>query len=64
MPYENGQWIGGISAEIYWLWVEINDFWFRKDFRGQGSGGLILNKMETIAKEKGARKALLTTFEF
>ncbi|GIP33407.1 N-acetyltransferase [Paenibacillus sp. J2TS4] len=61
---DDEQWVGGISAEVYWDWVEINDFWLGEECRGMGLGRLLLNKVETIAKEKGANKALLTTFEF
>ncbi|HWI47903.1 MAG TPA: GNAT family N-acetyltransferase [Rummeliibacillus sp.] len=58
------EWGGGIDADVYWDWVEINNFWFKEEFRGKGLGGLLLEKTEQIAKEKGATKALLTTFEF
>lgn len=57
-------WIGGLNADVYWNWLEINDFWFSEKYRGQGLGGLLLDKAEKIAKEKGAKNALLTTFEF
>lgn len=58
------QWIGGISAEVYWDWVEINDFLINEEYRGKGLGGHLLGLIETIASEKGAKKALLSTFEF
>jgi GNAT superfamily N-acetyltransferase len=61
---ERGQWIGGISSEVYWDWVELNYFWFDKAYRGQGIGGILLDKTDTLAKEQGATKALVTTFEF
>ncbi|MFJ8260458.1 GNAT family N-acetyltransferase [Rummeliibacillus sp. NPDC094406] len=61
---ERKEWVGGVNADVYWDWVEINNFWFQEEFRGKGLGGLILEKTEQIAKEKGAKKALLTTFEF
>jgi ribosomal protein S18 acetylase RimI-like enzyme len=51
-------------TEVYWNWVKINDFWFSEECRGKGLGKLLLNKTEKLAKEKGATKALLTTFGF
>jgi GNAT superfamily N-acetyltransferase len=63
--FDNDQkWVGGISAEVYWDWLKIHDFWLREDFRGKRLGSLLLDKIEAIAREKGATKALLTTFEF
>ncbi|HET7657032.1 MAG TPA: GNAT family N-acetyltransferase [Bacillales bacterium] len=61
---ENERWIGGITAEVYWDWLEINDFWFSEQFRSKGIGSSLLGKTEEIARENGATKALLTTFEF
>lgn len=58
------QWIGGITAEVYWGWVEINKFWFSQEFRGKGIGGQLLVKAEETAKQMGATKALLTTYDF
>lgn len=61
---DNRNWVGGITAEVYWNWVEINDFWISEKYRGDGLGGVLLEKAEKIAKELGAKNALLTTFEF
>lgn len=61
---DNGNWIGGLYAEVYWNWLEINHFWFHEDYRGKGLGGNLLSQCENIAKEMGATKVLLTTFEF
>ncbi|WP_338653892.1 GNAT family N-acetyltransferase [Lysinibacillus sp. Y5S-8] len=58
------QWIGGITAEVYWGWVEIHKFWFSEEYRGKGIGAKLLAKAELVAKEMGATKALLTTYEF
>ncbi|MFC9542138.1 GNAT family N-acetyltransferase [Lysinibacillus sp. NPDC056959] len=58
------QWIGGITAEVYWGWVEINKFCFSQEFRGKGIGGQLLAKAEETAKQMGATKALLTTYDF
>ncbi|QTD41907.1 N-acetyltransferase [Sporosarcina sp. Te-1] len=61
---ENHEWIGGIAAEVYWNWLEINHFWVHERYRGQGLGRQLIEKTENIAIEKGAEKALVTTFEF
>ncbi|MBS4200774.1 GNAT family N-acetyltransferase [Bacillus sp. FJAT-49732] len=61
---DNEKWVGGITAEVYWDWVEINKLWFDEVFRGRGLGGLLLEEAERIAIDKGAKKALLTTYEF
>ncbi len=61
---ENNQWIGGITADVYWEWVEINVFWLSEQIRGKGLGTKLLNEAESVGKEKGAKNALLTTFEF
>lgn len=53
---EDNRWIGGMTAEVYWDWLEINDFWFDKQFRGQGLGRALLSKIEEIALGKGAKK--------
>lgn len=60
----NHNWIGGITAEVCWNWLEINYIWFHEDYRGEGLGSTLLKKAEEIAKQKGAAKAKLTTFEF
>ena len=61
---DEGRWIGGITAEVYWNWLEINDIWFDKKFRGNGLGSSLLSETEEIALGKGATKVMLTTFEF
>ncbi|MCP8968443.1 GNAT family N-acetyltransferase [Ectobacillus ponti] len=61
---ENGTCVGGIAAKVYWGWLEVDKFWFAEGFRGKGLGKLLLRQAEELAKEKGAVKVLLTTFEF
>ncbi|MDY0395773.1 GNAT family N-acetyltransferase [Virgibacillus halophilus] len=60
----NEQWVGGITAEVYWDWVEITWFWLSEDFRGKGLGSSLIRKTEELAEEMGATKAIVTTFEF
>ncbi|MGE7693759.1 GNAT family N-acetyltransferase [Lysinibacillus sp. NPDC094177] len=42
----------------------MNKFWFSKEYRGKGIGGKLLAKAEETAKQMGATKALLTTYDF
>lgn len=58
------QWRGGITASLYWNWLELEDFWLPEPLRGQGLGSAILAQIEQIGRKKGASKVLLTTFEF
>jgi len=58
------QWLGGITAELFWNWVELHDFWLSETLRGQGLGGSLLAQIEHIGREHGASKVLLSTFEF
>lgn len=60
----NGHWQGGITADLYWTWLEIDTFWLPDALRGQGLGRSLLAQVEQIGREQGARKVLLTTFEF
>lgn len=61
---DDGQWLGGITAELFWNWVELDDFWLSETLRGQGVGSSILAQIEDIGREHGASRVLLTTFEF
>lgn len=61
---DNDQWIGGLTAEVYWGWLEINKFWFSQQYRRQGLGNQLLSQAEATASKMGATKALLTTYDF
>ncbi|GCE08730.1 GNAT family N-acetyltransferase [Dictyobacter aurantiacus] len=61
---EQGQWLGGLAAEQYWNWLEINDFWLPEELRNHGLGSSLLAQVEQLGRENGAQKVLLTTFEF
>jgi len=59
-----GRWQGGITALLFWNWLELEDFWLPETLRGLGLGSSILAQIEQIGREQGASKILLTTFEF
>lgn len=59
-----GEWLGGLTAKIYWNWLAIEDFWMDKDIRKKGIGSKLLRKAEEIAKEHECKRAFLKTFGF
>lgn len=61
---QDGEWLGGLSGEVYWDWLEVDDFWLQDHLRGQGLGSQLLAQLEHLAMERGATKAFLTTFSF
>lgn len=56
--------IGGIIAEVYWGWLNIEYLWVDEKYRGKGFGSKLLNEAEKIAINLGCDKAQLSTFEF
>ncbi|WP_173917354.1 N-acetyltransferase [Halobacillus sp. Marseille-Q1614] len=60
---EKQKWLGGITSELYWNWLEINDCWVYEEFRGQGIEKELVQKVERMARKRGADYSMLTTFE-
>ena len=56
--------VGGVIGATYWDWLYINLMWVREDLRGQGFGRQLLEKAETEARQRGAKRAYLDTFSF
>jgi GNAT superfamily N-acetyltransferase len=61
---ETGAPIGGLSASLYWDWLEIVDFFVPEALRGRGIGTELLRSAEAEAARRGARHCFLSTFEF
>lgn len=59
-----GNFIGGLSANTYWEWLEIDDFLVPEDLRGKGIGASLLQTAETIAIKRGCKRCFLSTFDF
>ncbi len=55
---------GGLIAETYWNWLDIDDFWLAENRRGKGVGRLMLQAAEKEAISRGCRYAKLETFSF
>lgn len=61
---DGGQIIGGLTADTYWDWLEINYFWLAEGLRKQGLGTRLLLAAEVEARRRGCRHVHLTTFGF
>ncbi len=59
---ERGTLLGGVQGVVLFGWLYVELLWVADEFRGQGLGGSLLERIERAAVEKGAsRVALLTT---
>ena len=61
---ETEQIVGGLSASIYWGWLDIEYLYLPQQARGKGLGSALLRTAEEIAVQKGCSKSYLSTFEF
>lgn len=61
---DSGRMIGGLTANSYWDWLEIEHFYLPEALRGGGRGRAMLQTAETIALKRGCHHCFLTTYEF
>ena len=61
---QNGRLLGGLIADTYWGWLDVDDFWLDETARGRGLGGMMLVAAEKEAIARGCRHAKLETFSF
>ncbi len=59
-----GSLVGGLTADTYWGWLDIDDLWLREAHRHQGIGTQLLAAAENEARQRGCRRAMLKTFSF
>lgn len=55
---------GGLIADTYWNWLDVDDFWLEESLRGKGLGSKMLQAAEQEAVGRGCRRAKLETFSF
>ncbi len=55
---------GGVLGEIYWGWLHVDLLWVEEELRGRGYGHRLLTRLETEARQRGAKHAYLDTFSF
>ena len=61
---ESGTKAAGLIGTTHGNWLEINYLWVSKENRGQNIGSKLVNKAESIAKERGCKYAFVNTFDF
>jgi GNAT superfamily N-acetyltransferase len=61
---EDGQVVGGIRSFIFLYWLRIEVLFVDEAQRGQGIGSRLLLEAERLAREMGAKNAVLETFEW
>jgi GNAT superfamily N-acetyltransferase len=55
---------GGLLGLTYWNWLFIDWLWMAREMRGHGIGGQLLDRAETIARERGCKNVYTDTFDF
>ena len=61
---EQDQLRGGITADVWGGWLDINFLWIEESLRGQGFGGQLLAAAEDEGRAHGCRNARVSTFSF
>lgn len=61
---KNGKLQGGLIADTYLNWLDVDDFWLEESARGRGHGQRMLQAAESEAIARGCRFAKLETFSF
>jgi len=59
-----GHLVGGVYGYLNWRWLHVSLFWVSEDYRGQGLGSRLLERIEADAAQRGCRHAHLDTLGF
>ncbi len=59
-----GEILAGLASSTYWDWLDVDKLWVAESLRGQGLGRQLLRQAEALAKERGCRRVMLTTYSF
>jgi ribosomal protein S18 acetylase RimI-like enzyme len=60
----DGNIIGGLLAETYWQYLEVNVLWVSEGHRNAGHASRLMNAAESEARQRGCKHAFLDTFSF
>jgi GNAT superfamily N-acetyltransferase len=56
--------VGGVVGETFWHHLHIDFLWVAEDYRKEGYGVKLIERIEDYAKAKGCYLAVLDTFSF
>ncbi|MCA1056002.1 GNAT family N-acetyltransferase [Rossellomorea aquimaris] len=56
--------VGGVVGETFWHHLHIDFLWVSEEYRKEGYGVQLVERMEEFAKEKGCYLVILDTFSF
>jgi GNAT superfamily N-acetyltransferase len=60
----NGGILAGISGFLNWNWLQISLLWVDDSLRGEGVGSELMQRIESVGRDKGCRFAHVDTFSF
>lgn len=60
----HGEILGGLMAETYWGWLELDQLWLDEGIRGRGYGRQLVLAAERDARQRGCTRALVSTYSF
>jgi GNAT superfamily N-acetyltransferase len=61
---ERGDVLGGLLAELWGGWLQVNCLWVAEAARGAGNGTRLMQNAEAYARARGATGATLETYSF
>ncbi|MEG9297637.1 GNAT family N-acetyltransferase [Mangrovibacillus sp. Mu-81] len=61
---DNDEIVGGIVGETFWHHLHVDFLWVHEEFRKEGYGVELIEKMEEYARGKGCYLVVLDTFSF
>jgi ribosomal protein S18 acetylase RimI-like enzyme len=61
---EEGGLRGGLVADCYWGWLDVDLLWVEEDLRGQGHASRLMRIAEEEALARGCSQVCVSTFSF
>ncbi len=56
--------VGGAYGLLNWHWLDFSLLWVAESHRGRGLGSRLVRRLEAEARERGCRRAHLSTFSY